>query len=55
MEDCKMKDYYVTLNGGNCSIIKSTSEFLAKHYAIRLFGLNMSPHIQDSRSYIRPN
>ena len=42
----KKKDYYVTLTGGKCSIVRSSSEQLAKAFAIRLFGAIMTPYIQ---------
>jgi hypothetical protein len=44
----KKKDYYVTLDGGNCSIVRSSSKKLANTYARKLFGTIMTPHIQEA-------
>jgi len=44
----RKKDYYVTLDGGNCSIVRSSSKQFAKTYALRLFGTIMSSYIQEA-------
>lgn len=44
----KKMDYYVTLDGGNCSIVKSSSKHLAECFAIRLFGSMMTPEILEA-------
>jgi hypothetical protein len=44
----KKKNYYVNLIGGQCSIIRSSSEHLATAYAVRLFGTIMTPYIQEA-------
>ena len=44
----KKNYYYVSLTGGNCSIVKSSSKKLANAYARKLFGIIMNPHIQKA-------
>jgi len=43
-----MIDYYVTLDGGNCSLVRASSEQLAKDYATKLFGTIMTPRIRKA-------
>ena len=50
IQPVKKKDYYVTLTGGNCSIVRSSSEQLAKVFSFRLFGAILSPYIQEATS-----
>ena len=45
-----MIDYYVTLDGGNCSLVRASSEQLAKDYAMKFFGTILSPRIRKATS-----